>query len=41
MPVLLTTQEAEIRRIIVSSQPQENRSGDPISKKNHKKRQVE
>jgi hypothetical protein len=33
MPVILATQEAEIRRIRVQSQPEANRSRDPISKK--------
>jgi hypothetical protein len=32
MPVILATQEAEIRRITVQSQPQANSSRDPISK---------
>jgi hypothetical protein len=32
MPVILVTQEAEIRRIVVQSQPQANSSQDPISK---------
>jgi hypothetical protein len=32
-PVILATQEAEIRRIVVQSQPQENSSQDPISEK--------
>jgi hypothetical protein len=40
MPVILATQEAEIRRIMVHSQPRSNRSGDPILK-NYKKRLVE
>jgi hypothetical protein len=31
-PVILATQEAEIRRIVVWSQPQANSSWDPISK---------
>jgi hypothetical protein len=31
-PILLATQEAEIRRIEVQSQPRENSSRDPISK---------
>jgi hypothetical protein len=34
LPVILATQEAEIRRIMVWSQPQGNSSLDPISKKN-------
>jgi hypothetical protein len=41
MPVILTTQETEIRRITVRSQPWANSSQDPISKKkkiHHKKR---
>jgi hypothetical protein len=32
-PVILATQEAEIRRITVQSQPQANSSRDPILKK--------
>jgi hypothetical protein len=33
MPIILAaTQEAEIRRIMVQSQPQTNNSQDPISK---------
>jgi hypothetical protein len=32
-PVILSTKEAEIRRIEVGSQPGQNRSRDPISKK--------
>jgi hypothetical protein len=32
MPVILATQEAEIRGIAVLSQPEENSSRDPISK---------
>jgi hypothetical protein len=32
-PVILTTQESEIRRIAVQSQAQANSSQDPISKK--------
>jgi hypothetical protein len=32
MPIILATQEAEIRRIEVRSQPQANSSGDPTSK---------
>jgi hypothetical protein len=32
-PVILATQEAEIRRIVVLSQPQANSSQDHISKK--------
>jgi hypothetical protein len=32
-PVILTTQEAEIRRISVRNQPWKNHLGDPISKK--------
>jgi hypothetical protein len=32
-PVILTTQEAEIRRIAFRSQPQANNSRDPIKKK--------
>jgi hypothetical protein len=33
MPAILATQEAEIRRIAVLSQPLANSSEDPISKK--------
>jgi hypothetical protein len=33
MPVILATQEAEIRRMAVQRQPQANSSRDPISKK--------
>jgi hypothetical protein len=33
MPIILATQEADIRRIEVRSQPQANRSQDPILKK--------
>jgi hypothetical protein len=33
MPVIPATQEAEIRRISVRSQPRENSSRDPVSKK--------
>jgi hypothetical protein len=37
-PVILATQEAEIRRITVRSQPRANSSQDAISKKDgHKK----
>jgi hypothetical protein len=36
MPVILVTQEAEIRRIPVWSQPRANSSRDPISKKKKK-----
>jgi hypothetical protein len=32
MPVIIDPQEAEIRRFIVQSQPQENSLQDPISK---------
>jgi hypothetical protein len=31
-PIILATQEAEIRRLMVQSQPQENSLQDPISK---------
>jgi hypothetical protein len=31
-PIILATQEAEIRRIVVQSQPKANSSGDPTSK---------
>jgi hypothetical protein len=37
-PVILATQEAEIRRIVVQSQPQANSSQDPISKKTFTKK---
>jgi hypothetical protein len=33
MPIILVTQEAEIRRTAVRSQTQANSPGDPISKK--------
>jgi hypothetical protein len=32
-PIILANQEAEIRRIMVQSQPWANSSGDPMSKK--------
>jgi hypothetical protein len=32
MPIILATQEAEIRRFMVQSQPQQKSSQDPISK---------
>jgi hypothetical protein len=38
MPVILATQEAEIRRIAVLSQPWANSLRDPISKNEHKKK---
>jgi hypothetical protein len=41
MPVILATQEAEIRRMEDQSQPGQNSSQDSISKKNHKKGLVE
>jgi hypothetical protein len=39
-PLILAAQEAEIRRIVVPSQPWANSSGNPISKKKitHKKK---
>jgi hypothetical protein len=37
-PIILATQEAEIRRIVVRSQPGANSSQDPISKKPNTKR---
>jgi hypothetical protein len=37
MQVILPTQQAEIRRIMVQSQPMANSSQDPISKKKKKK----
>jgi hypothetical protein len=37
-PVILATQEAEIRRMAVRSQPQANNSQDPISEKKKKKK---
>jgi hypothetical protein len=37
-PVILATQEAEIRRIEVQSQPRANSLRDPISKKKKKKK---
>jgi hypothetical protein len=36
----LATQETEIRRITVRSQPQANSSQDPISKKTHHKKRA-
>jgi hypothetical protein len=36
MPVILATQETEIRNIVVQSQPWANSSRDPISKKKKK-----
>jgi hypothetical protein len=43
MPVILATEEADIRRITVRSQPRQIVPQDPILKKNHhtKKRLVE
>jgi hypothetical protein len=42
MPAILATQEAEIRRITVQSQPRQIVPQDPIlKKKNHKKGLVE
>jgi hypothetical protein len=42
MPVILATQEAEIRRIVVQSQPWANRLGKPyLEKIHHKKGLVE
>jgi hypothetical protein len=38
MSVILATQEAEIRRIMVQSQPQANSSGNPLLKKFHQKK---
>jgi hypothetical protein len=40
-PVIPATQEAEIRRIVVQSQPWANNSQDPISKKTYKRGLVE
>jgi uncharacterized protein (DUF305 family) len=40
-PVILATQEAEIRRMEVRSQPWANSSRDPIKKTHHKKGLVE
>jgi hypothetical protein len=40
MPIILATQEAEIRRIKVQSQPQANSTGDSISKKTHHKKRA-
>jgi hypothetical protein len=40
MPVILATQEAEIRRIEVQSLPQANNSQNPISKKTHHKKEL-
>jgi hypothetical protein len=36
--VILATQEAKIRRIVVQSQPEQNSSQDLISKKTHHKK---
>jgi hypothetical protein len=38
MSVILATQEAEIRRMTVRSQPRQISSQEPISKRNHTKR---
>jgi hypothetical protein len=38
MPVILATQEADIKKIKVQSQPQANSLRDPISKKPHHKK---
>jgi hypothetical protein len=38
MPVILVTQEAAIRRIVVRSQPKQTVPRDPISKTLHKNR---
>jgi hypothetical protein len=38
MPVILATQETELKRIMVQSQPWTNSSHDPISKNPIKKR---
>jgi hypothetical protein len=38
MPIILATQEAEIRRIVVQSQPGQIVLQDPISKNLHKSR---
>jgi hypothetical protein len=40
MPIILATQEAELRRIVVQSQPGEIVPQDPISKKTHHKNGV-
>jgi hypothetical protein len=37
-PVILATQEAEIKRIMIQSQPQASSSKDPISKIPNKKK---
>jgi hypothetical protein len=41
MPVVLATEEAEIRRIMVQNQPQANGLQDPISKTPPKKKRLE
>jgi hypothetical protein len=41
MPVILATQEAEIRRTVVRSQPGQIVPQDPIGKTLHKKGMVE
>jgi hypothetical protein len=38
MPIILTTQEADIRRILIQSQSRANSSRDPISKNLSQKR---
>jgi hypothetical protein len=40
MPVILSTQKAEIRRIEIQSHPQANSSQDPIPKKPFTKKGV-
>jgi hypothetical protein len=40
MPIILATQEAEIRRIVVQSQPGQTVLQDPISKKKSQKKEL-
>jgi hypothetical protein len=40
MSVIPATQKAEIRRIVVQSQPGQNSSQDPISKKTHQEKEL-
>jgi hypothetical protein len=40
MSIILSTQEAEIRKILVPSQTRQNSSQDPISEKTHHKKEL-
>jgi hypothetical protein len=40
MPVILATQEAEIKRMEVQTEPQANSSQDSILKKTHHKKEL-